>query len=382
MKTSILINILFVGILFVFSMSYLFLPINKDSELENRKLAQFPQVKEGISVFSGEWMNEIDTYLSDQVLGRAYLVRFANLIRSKFMIGNKVGKYYIAENNQMIAPFCGSSALSVKYIDSLFSSLKIPVNIILVPSKSEVYYEYLPAYHGLKITDKYTQIGNEINRVKSYNVVFLNLYETEWNNPNERLYYETDHHWTQLGSYNAYRLLMKTIGYSPLPKKTFELDLIEDCFLGSRARQTVNVDVCSEYYGIVNGENFPIRNNYGGTWKDGLRRSKETFGMWGNYYRFLGHERHFAEAVKYGTWKYINDKPVVNEKILILGNSMAIGILPWLAVTFKEVHRWDLRDDIGNNSITLYVEKEGIDRIMFFGYEGNLTNNSEFFYKP
>ncbi|MCL2060637.1 MAG: DHHW family protein [Oscillospiraceae bacterium] len=48
----------------------------------------------------------------------------------------------------------------------------------------------------------------------------------------EAVYYRTDHHWNSAGVYMAYSSLGGTLGYEPLPRDAFEIEVVDD-FYGS-----------------------------------------------------------------------------------------------------------------------------------------------------
>jgi hypothetical protein len=53
----------------------------------------------------------------------------------------------------------------------------------------------------------------------------------------EYLYFRTDHHWTALGAYYAYRSLAESAGFSPLPLEELERRVQSKYFLGSLYRR-------------------------------------------------------------------------------------------------------------------------------------------------
>ncbi|GJM80533.1 hypothetical protein HMSSN139_30290 [Paenibacillus sp. HMSSN-139] len=64
-------------------------------------------------------------------------------------------------------------------------------------------------------------------------IKFVEVYPALSANRREYLYYKTDHHWTTLGAYYAYRELCKQMGIVPQAKNEFELRQVTDQFYGS-----------------------------------------------------------------------------------------------------------------------------------------------------
>jgi peptidoglycan/LPS O-acetylase OafA/YrhL len=114
---------------------------------------------------------------------------------------------------------------NVSSINSLFNSIKINDDkkiVLIAPNKSTIYYEYLPDNIIIK-KRKYIDIIAE--RLKKYNINFYSpqielLGEKQFG---KLLYYYTDSHWNNYGSYIAMIGLLKYLKFDEeLIKQTFE----------------------------------------------------------------------------------------------------------------------------------------------------------------
>ncbi|MBL8920210.1 MAG: hypothetical protein JNJ54_15190 [Myxococcaceae bacterium] len=59
----------------------------------------------------------------------------------------------------------------------------------------------------------------------------------------EPIYYRTDHHWTGLGAYYAYRAMLEAAGLEPLPRASFEWKRLRTPTLGSLFRMTQDLQL-------------------------------------------------------------------------------------------------------------------------------------------
>lgn len=59
----------------------------------------------------------------------------------------------------------------------------------------------------------------------------------------EPIYYRTDHHWTGLGAYYAYRAMLEAAGLEPLPREAFEWKTLPTPTLGSLFRMTQDLQL-------------------------------------------------------------------------------------------------------------------------------------------
>ena len=64
-------------------------------------------------------------------------------------------------------------------------------------------------------------------------VNFVNSYSEIYSHRKEYLYFKSDHHWTQLGAYYAYRAFAESVGLTPTPLSDMRYEVINDDFQGS-----------------------------------------------------------------------------------------------------------------------------------------------------
>ena len=101
MKKAICIG--FVAVLFLSLLLTVFLPDQSFSEMENRYLAAKPELSLQ-AVLSGDWMEDMETYLADQFPGRTFFVRTKATLN--FLLGQReIGGAYVGADGQLFEVF-------------------------------------------------------------------------------------------------------------------------------------------------------------------------------------------------------------------------------------------------------------------------------------
>lgn len=111
----------------------------------------------------------------------------------------------------------------------------------ILEGKSKVYDMIIPTSMAITLPESYSGSTNSSDQKKaidymysqmSPNVNKVDVYTTLLNHKTEYIYFRTDHHWTSLGAYYAYRELMGAKGVVPAELTAFK-EYRFDGFLGS-----------------------------------------------------------------------------------------------------------------------------------------------------
>ena len=124
----------------------------------------------------------------------------------------------------------------------------LTVSVVLAPTSSHF---YLPEKARLKTTSELKNI-NALRDGLYPQVKFADVISEMEGHTSEPLYYKTDHHWTGLGAYYAYRAWAKSNGITPVPLSAMEKHTVKG-ILGSywnltHAPEISNSDKLSDYY--------------------------------------------------------------------------------------------------------------------------------------
>ena len=186
---------LFIGGIFLGSM---ILPDKTFSPVENRNLAQAPNVS-WENITSGKFMEDTEDYVNDQIIGRDFWV--ALKAWSERLSGKQEnnGVYFAKEDTLISRVDTPEQELldeNIGYVNALVDNVDVPVYFGIIPSAAEIWADRLPA--GAPTADEQAIIDRLYNAVQTHTVDLSSVLAAHHG---EELYYRTDHHWTSLGAY-------------------------------------------------------------------------------------------------------------------------------------------------------------------------------------
>lgn len=231
-KSDILTCVLFCGFLFVMLALYLALPRQDFSEKEKRYLAESPKLT-WKSLTSGEFGEDVESWLADHIPGRDFLVGFNAYVDK--LTGRQVTKdvYVTADGRLVEAPVQWDEAAAKKNmtaINGFAEKIKMPVDLMIVPSAGFCLEDRL---EGLAAPYRDTEMIRDIYALAGEAVEGIDLVPafSQVGDPGA-LFYRTDHHWTSLGAYAAYREYVERKGHDALSQTDFTVTSY-DGFYGS-----------------------------------------------------------------------------------------------------------------------------------------------------
>lgn len=193
--------ILFCGFLALMALSYL-LPQKTFSDSERRYLAQMPKFQ-WKTVSTGKWGGEVETYLTDHVLGRDLLVGI-NAYMEYFAGRQQLKDIWVVDEKLVEAPVAvdeAAIARNMNAINAFAESVGQPIDLMVVPSAGWASGE--ADYTDADALARIAQKADSGVRMLPVQQIFEGRPE---------LYYNTDHHWTSRGAYDAYACYMNALG--------------------------------------------------------------------------------------------------------------------------------------------------------------------------
>ncbi|MFZ1263119.1 MAG: DHHW family protein, partial [Chitinophagaceae bacterium] len=270
-----LINVIvFGGILLLGGIASLAMKKETVSVMENRKLAAFPEYSDS-AFWKGKYFKDIEAYYADNFPLREKWVNFSAAFRNSIGFQSSEIKLYDETNdaeanekkdttkesvndgplkddgatgeikkrvfvfkNRAFEMFGGGPAMGKSYADVINS-----YNRLLKPG-IQVYNLIIPVALEFEITEKYAKLQkpNRPAIENIYNSLDSNIKKV-WaideirKHRGEYIYFNTDHHWTSLGAYYAYRAFCATAGFTPVSLDTVAYKT-KPSFLGSLYRLT------------------------------------------------------------------------------------------------------------------------------------------------
>lgn len=265
--------ILFVSLLTLGGIYSLVAPKQTISEKENRTLAAFPTYSDSL-FWKGEYFRAIELFYADHFPGRDRWMESSSFFRSRIGFQSsditmydpgptggaesapdtlpttnntfrpddgatgEVKKGVFVFKNRAFERFGGGPAIGKQYASVVngFTQLGIP--------QLQVYNLIIPVALEFELTEKYSSLQkpNRPAIENIYNTLDASVRKV-WaidelrKHRDEYIYFNTDHHWTSLGAYYAYRAFCSTAGFTPVSLDTIP-SRVKPAFLGSLFRLT------------------------------------------------------------------------------------------------------------------------------------------------
>lgn len=386
--------ILFVGLLTVGGIASLVPKKEAVSEIENRKLTPFPKYADS-SFWSGEYFRQIDLFYSDNFPMRNKWINVSSDFRNSLGYQSSEIKMYDPTNdaeanektdttkkeeiisgplpddgavgevkkrvfvfkNRAFEMFGGGPAMGASYANVINSYNKALPGV-------QIYNLIIPVALEFEITEKYAKLQkpNRPAIENIYNTLDSNIKKV-WaidelrKHRSEYIYFNTDHHWTSLGAYYAYRAFCHTAGLIPISLDTVA-SKTKSSFLGSLYRLTRDKGLQSNpdsvrYYLFKDSMNFYVGNNNIGYWNKSKMYGEGASGQ-NSYSVFLQGD---LPIVKMET-QHKNGR-----KIAIVKESYGNAFAPFLINNYEKVIVVDQRYYTGD--FMAMLKAEGINELLF-----------------
>ncbi len=206
------------------------------SEAENRMLAQKPALT-AASLTDGSFAEGAQRWYADQFPGRDGWIA-ANTALARLLGQREMnGVYFGADGYLMEKPAEADGAQLEKTLEAIraFAALDParPVYLAVVPTAACVLEDKLPP--DAPVEDEQAAIKAFYGTLDG--VTAVDVTGSLRAHANEGLYYRTDHHWTSLGAYTAFRAMAPQLGLDAGAAQ-FTVYTVTDAFEGTLASKT------------------------------------------------------------------------------------------------------------------------------------------------
>jgi DHHW protein len=388
--------IVFCSLLLVGGIASLSMKKDTVSIMENRKLAIFPKYTDS-TLWNGKYFKDIEAYYADNFPMRDKWISFSNDFRSSIGFQSSEIKMYDQDNitdipdkkdtikdgttnngplpddsatgevkkkvfvfkNRAFEMFGGGDAMGKSYASVINSYNK------LLSQEVQVYNLIIPVALEFEITEKYAKLqkANRPAIENIYNSLDSNIKKV-WaideirKHRTEYIYFNTDHHWTSLGAYYAYRAFCETAGLTPVLLDTVPFKT-KQVFLGSLYRLTRDAGLKENpdsvrYYLFRDSVNFYIgSSNKVSYWAKSKMYGEGASGP-NSYSVFLQGD---LPIVKMET-QHKNGR-----KIAVVKESYGNAFAPFLINNYEKVIVVDQRYYTGD--FVAMLKAEGINELLF-----------------
>ena len=355
--------ILFLTIVFGFSILSFVIPDKAKSAEENRVLAQTPSLSYQ-TYFEGRFQTELEQYFNDQFPFRNSLIKWKtasdltlDIIESNGVIKSKDG--YLIE--RIKNPSENNIRHDIKSLDNFKrSNPNCNFYFLLAPNAGNIMSEKLPRTVHMSNQNKY--MTSFFNDLKKIGITPIDSRKTlEKNIDKQQLYYRTDHHWTTGAAYLAYKEAHKEMGLdSDIKYKKLS---IHRNFRGTLASKS----------GFTNGRNdelqiyWPKKNQ---NYHDSIYNFVDVKKTTNTFYAFDNLKKKDAYTI-FGGWNHpfytISTPTQSTRKLLLVKDSYANCMIPFLTQDFRKIVVVDPRYYFGD--INKIMAEEGITDVLFL-YNG------------
>ena len=185
------------------------------SPVEKRELQTRPEISI-TKVLDGRFQKKYESYLRDQFPGRDHWVSFQTDMEL-FMGKNEIHNVYIGKNHYLLEHYTEKEfdpqqiSKNLQALEKFVGKTKLnaDVHVMMVPTKSWVLREKLPAFAPHYKEQKfYDALQQKLEKED----VLISVEPVLDAHKEEEIYYRTDHHWTTLGAWYAYEQYTKAVG--------------------------------------------------------------------------------------------------------------------------------------------------------------------------
>lgn len=317
--------------LFLFALSLLNLaaPKKEFSENENRVLTPFPAVSVQNILF-GDFDTGFEQWFSDHFLLRDLWIREKAAVRMALGAIENNG-VWLARDDRLIRQFLTAdektTQTNIVCLQEFAEETGLKLNILLVPDADFGEQQYLPGGAcGIDEKELLNAIGSAL---ADQNFIDISDALQEAGDA----YFRTDHHWNEKGALIAYQAICRDVLHKQ--PEAFSLQEVSDSFRGTMySRSGVFWNPPDSLFRIVPNQENPVTL----TFEDGSTMSS------------LYAEQRLQEKDQYtyyldGNHGYVHIETGIGNgrKAVIVKDSFAHILLPFLAQEYEEIDVFDLR---------------------------------------
>ena len=372
-KYSIFITVLFCLFIFGFGIAQFVVPDREFSEQENRYLAQMPELdfgdvslglKKSGNFFNGKFMEGVEDYITDQFPLRDQWIQLKAWCEKTMGKQENNGVYLGTDKNTLFAQYTRPSyeelAKRIAYVNKLGANVDVPVYFALIPDKSFVWADRLPANaplvdDGSVIKDAAELVSGDVNWIDLSNAF-----------SGDEVFYRTDHHWSTMGAHQGYNALMLAMNGRVTLLDSDELTMVSDAFYGttysSAGAGWVSPD---EMYTWIPEEMFNVTSYHSGKAEAGQLYDESFLEKKDKYSMFLGGNQPLC---------VIENAQSNGGKLLVIRDSYSDSLAPFLGLDYSEVHLWDLR--YNRMSLKTYIAENNIDQVLVLYSNSNFATDA------
>ncbi|MGN0715006.1 MAG: DHHW family protein [Anaerovoracaceae bacterium] len=202
---------------------------------ENRYLQKTPKLS-AENILSGQFSEDAESYLSDQIIGRESWVRLKGMTEASLGVRDMNG-IYLCRDGRAVERITEEDFDWNQYVRNLNQLAQvrddagIPMDVLIVPSAASIYEDTLPE-HALRFDEE--KAFEKAEAILGDSLVDLRQTLKE-GALEDGVFFKSDHHWTNFGAFLGYKAWLSHLGVdvSPLTYDMTEPELLSDDFHGT-----------------------------------------------------------------------------------------------------------------------------------------------------
>ncbi|OCN00129.1 hypothetical protein A7X67_17720 [Clostridium sp. W14A] len=330
------------------------------SENENRALEPTP-VPTLDTVLDGRFMKSAENYVGDHFPLRNTFVTLNTA--EQLMLGKRdlaadygsipaEGGVYFGKNDHiyevLLPDRTGIFQKNAEALAQFAEKSSLRLTILPVPSGSQEQSENLP--YSAPNHDQHQEL-EELEQTVGGKAKVVDLFSSLSLKTGRDYYFKTDHHWNTEGAYVGYRALAAAMGFDSLPKSAFIFQAVPQPFYGTLYSKAVNTwqkpDTLVLPYTKEKSAVTQVtgKKTHLGIYWDQYLNSKDKYSV------YLGGNPSVT---------VVKNPEAKGGKLLLIKDSFANSMIPYLSQNFSEIHMIDLR--YYNLDIYKYIQQNGIDQ--------------------
>lgn len=363
------------------------------SENENRYLTQFPEISLS-GILSGDVQEDVTNAFNDQFLKRDFWISISTKVE-KTLGYRDINGVYLGKDHYYFDKVMNQDISQTNYFQNLRFVNHIAgkgndarVTALLVPSPGTVLKEKLPEHAVLYNADKmYQEAAQMLGKnseaktsgdteadqedLEERQTAMLDIrQQLEETGQDKQIYYRTDHHWSLRGAYVGYQAYTESMGREPESYDGFDVQIVSDAFYGTLYSKALDSEAVADEMDAP--QNLPEVSvicdgkETGSVYDETKKEEKDKYA-----YFFGGN---------YGEVQIQNKeagKKKLTRKLLIIKDSFANSMVPFLLQDYSEIRMLDMRYYKG--SVQELLETYEADEILVlyemsnFAQDGNLN---------
>ena len=327
------------------------------SEAENRVLASRPAFS-WESLFTGEYGDAYEKYMSDQFVGRDKWVGLKTRADIRFR-KKEINGVYLGADHYLIG-VNDPGEYTEQMENSRVASLTKLVNhwdakVMLVPTADNILTDKLPAFAPYYDEERLlTKVRNSIGEEH-----YIDVYHALQEHAQEPIYYRTDHHWTSLGAYYGFLAWADSVGRFPYPYDVNGMKTVSENFQGT-LQSRINVDWTKDsiqYFPETEKKAVSVTYDFADT-ADSLY-APDYLDTKNQYGFFLNDNHAFIEI-------HTGYNP--GKTLFVIKDSYANSLIPLLTAHYENIYVVDLRYFNGKlfQLMEQYEPEQGMDVLVLY----------------